>query len=144
VPSVLPAFIAGFRAYLHADLGFDSPDEYAAYGNLFKIWDWSHQQPGVDPEDYPKVPAPNVLPDLAMALTLNPGLHLLVEQGLYDLATPSFALKYNLDHLPVSPDVQQRIHVHYHAAGHMMYLNPPIAAQFRNNLVTFIRETDRL
>lgn len=29
----------------------------------------------------------NVLPDLAV--TMNPGLHLLVEQGLYDLATPT-------------------------------------------------------
>ena len=144
IPSVLPAFTAGFRSYLRADLKFEAEDEYAAYGNLFKIWDWSHAQPGVDPEDYPKVPAPNVLPDLASAMTMNPGLHLLVEQGLYDLATPSVALKYNLDHLRLTPEARQRVHVNYHAAGHMMYLNLPVAARFRSNLVGFIRETDGL
>lgn len=144
IPSVLPAFIAGFRSYLRADLAFDAPDEYAAYGNLFKIWDWSHAQPGIDPEEYPKVPSPNVLPDLALALTMNPGLHLLIEQGIYDHATPTLALKYNLDHLKLTPEARSRIRVNYHAAGHMMYLNLPIAAQFRSNLVGFIRETDRL
>ncbi len=144
IPAVLPAFTAGFRAYLRSDLKFEAEDEYAAYGNLFKIWDWSHAQPGVDPEDYPKVPSPNLLPDLATALTMNPGLHLLVEQGLYDLATPSFALKYNLDHLRLSPEARQRIHVNLHAAGHMMYLNAAVARQFREHLVGFIRDTDRL
>jgi carboxypeptidase C (cathepsin A) len=144
VPSVLPAFTAGFRAYLHSDLKFEASDEYAAYGNLFKIWDWSHAQPGVDPDDYPKVPAPNVLPDLAAAMTMNPGLHLLIEQGLYDFATPSVALKYNLDHLRLSPEARQRVQVHYHAAGHMMYLNPEVAPRFRSDLVGFIRETDGL
>ena len=33
------------------------------------------------------MPVTNVLPDLAVAMTMNPGLHLLVEQGYYDLAT---------------------------------------------------------
>jgi carboxypeptidase C (cathepsin A) len=141
---VLLAFTAGFRTYLHSELKFDQADEYAAYGNLFKIWDWSHAQPGVDPEDYPKIPASNVLPDLAMALTMNPGLHLLIEQGLYDLATPTGALKYNLDHLRLTPEARQSIRVNYHAAGHMMYLNLPVAARFRNNLVGLIRETDGL
>ena len=64
--------------------------------------------------------------------------------GLYDFATPSVALKYNLDHLRLTPEARQRVEVHYHAAGHMMYLNPPIAAQFRSNLVGFIRATDGL
>jgi carboxypeptidase C (cathepsin A) len=75
---------------------------------------------------------------------MNPGLHLLIEQGLYDFATPSVALKYNLDHLRLSPEARQRVQVHYHAAGHMMYLNPEVAPRFRSDLVGFIRETDGL
>ncbi len=58
----------------------------------------------------------NALSDLAVAMTMNPGLHLLVEQGL----------------------------VNYHGAGHMMYLNAPSARHLCENVVGFIRDTDRL
>lgn len=86
----------------------------------------------------------NVLPDLSMAMTMNLGLHLLVEQGLYDLATPTMALKYNLYHLRLTPEARQRIHVNDHGAGHMMYLNAPSARRFREDFVGFIHATDRL
>ena len=143
-PAIGPAFTAGFREYLHSELEFDEPDDYVVSGDLYKIWDWKHAQPGVSTEDYTQVPMTNALPDLSMALTMNPGLHLLVEQGLYDLATPTFALKYNLDHLRLTPEARKRIRVNYHEAGHMMYTNAQAARNFRNNVVGFIRDTDRL
>jgi carboxypeptidase C (cathepsin A) len=87
---------------------------------------------------------PNTLPDLSIAMTMNPGLHLLIEQGLFDLATPTHALKYNLDHLRLTPEARKRIRVNYHDAGHMMYLNATAARNFRENVVGFIRDTDRL
>lgn len=143
-PAIGPAFTAGFREYLHSELKFDEADDYVVSGSLFKDWDWKHAQPGVSDDDFSQVPMPNLLPDLAMALTMNPGLHLLVEQGRYDLATPAFALKYNLDHLRLTPEARQRIHVNYHDAGHMMYLNELAAGRFRDNVVGFIHDTDRL
>ncbi len=96
-PAVGPAYTAAFRQYLHAELKFDVPDEYVVSGGLYKKWDWRHEQPGVEGDKKGKVPVTNVLPDLAVAMTMNPGLHLLVEQGYYDLATPTHALKYNFD-----------------------------------------------
>jgi carboxypeptidase C (cathepsin A) len=143
-PAVGPAYTAGFREYLHSELKFDVPDDYVVSGELFKDWDWKHAQPGVITEDFPKMPMTNTLPDLAVAMTMNPGLHLLVEQGYYDLATPTHALKYNLDHLRLTLEARKRIHVNYHDAGHMMYLNEAAARRFRDNVVGFIRETDRL
>lgn len=143
-PAIGPAFTAGFRDYLHSELKFDETDDYVVSGNLFKDWDWKHAQPGVNGDDFSQVPTPNLLPDLQIALTMNPGLHLLVEQGRYDLATPTHALKYNLDHLRLTPEARQRIHVNYHEAGHMMYLNADVARHFRENVVGFIRDTDRL
>lgn len=143
-PAVGPAFTAGFQEYLHSELNFDEADDYVVSGGLYKDWDWKHAQPGVSADEYPQVPMTNTLPDLAMALTMNPGLHLLIEQGLYDLATPTMALKYNLDQLRLTPEARQRIHVNYHDAGHMMYLNAPAARRFRDNVVGFIRDTDRL
>jgi carboxypeptidase C (cathepsin A) len=143
-PAIGPAFTAAFREYLHSELKFDESDDYVVSGNLFKDWDWKHAQPGVNGDDFSQVPMTNTLPDLANALTMNPGLHLLVEQGRYDLATPAFALKYNLDHLRLTPEARQRIHVNYHDAGHMMYIHAPAAQRFREDVVGFIRETDRL
>ena len=143
-PAVGPAYTSAFLDYLHSELKFDEADDYVVSGGLYKDWDWKHAQPGISSSDSPVVPMTNALPDLAMALTMNPGLHLLVEQGRYDLATPAFALKYNLDHLRLTPEARQRIHVNYHDAGHMMYLNADAARHFRGNVVGFIRDTDRL
>jgi carboxypeptidase C (cathepsin A) len=142
-PAIGPAYTAGFRDYLHSELKFDVPDTYVVSGSLYRKWDWSHKQPGVGGDDG-KQPLTNTLPDLALALTTNPGLHLLVEQGRFDLATPAYALKYNIDHLRLPPGGRERIRVNYHDAGHMMYLNATAAGQFRDNVVGFIRETDGL
>lgn len=143
-PAVGPAFTAAFREYLHSELKFVEPDDYVVSGRLYDKWDWSHEQPGADGDEDDKVPMTNVLPDLAVAMTMNPGLHLLVEQGRYDLATPVHALKYNLDRLRLTPETRGRIRVNYYDSGHMMYLHQDSARQFRENVVGFIRETDRL
>jgi len=141
-PAIGPAYTAGFREYLHSELKFDVPDEYVVSAGLYRKWDWSHKQPG-DNDNF-KAPMTNMLPDLSLALTMNPGLHLLVEQGRFDLATPANALEYNLDHLRLPPGGRDRVRVNYYDAGHMMYLNPDSAQRFRDSVVAFIRETDRL
>lgn len=143
-PAVGPAFTAGFREYLHSELKFDVPDDYVVSGGLYRKWDWSHAQPGVVGDDGMKIPMTNTLPDLEVAMTMNPGLHLLIEQGLYDLATPTMALKYNLDRLRLAPEARRRIRVNYYDAGHMMYLKDSAGRRFRDNVVGFIRDTDRL
>jgi carboxypeptidase C (cathepsin A) len=141
-PAIGPAFTAAFREYLHSELKFDVPDEYVVSGGLYDKWDWRHEQPGVDGDENDQVPITNVLPDLEVALTMNPGLHLLVEQGRFDLATPAHALKYNIDQLRLTPEARERVHVNYYDAGHMMYVNLPAAQQFRDSVVGFIRKTD--
>jgi len=143
-PAVGPAYTAAFRSYLHSELQFDVPDDYVVSGDLYNKWDWKHRQPGAEGDEEHKVPVTNVLPDLAVALTMNPGLHLLVEQGRFDLATPTQALKYNLSRLRLTPEARARIHVNYHEAGHMMYVHQDSARRFREDVVGFIRETDRL
>ncbi|MGL6222747.1 MAG: carboxypeptidase, partial [Steroidobacteraceae bacterium] len=87
---------------------------------------------------------PNTVPDLAAAMTMNPGLHVLVQQGWYDLATPYLAMLMDIEHLDITPEARQRIRIDYYDAGHMMYLHDPSLQKFRNDLVGFIRATDRL
>jgi carboxypeptidase C (cathepsin A) len=139
-PAVGPAYTAAFLDYLHGELGFGRDEEYRI--SAFDVkWDWKHKQPGAD--DW-LTPVANTVPDLARAMTMNPGLHVLVQQGWYDVATPHFATKHDLDHLRITPEARQRIRIEYYEAGHMMYLHGPSMRKYRDDLARFIRETDRI
>ncbi len=137
-PAVGPAFTAAFLDYLHNDLNFGHDEEYQV--SAFDIeWDWKHQPPG----ERWWMPYPNLVPDLAQALVMNPGLQLLIQQGYYDLATPFAAMHFDLAHLDIPPEVRSRIAVEYYEAGHMMYLHPPSRQKFRADLVRFIQAATR-
>ncbi len=139
-PAVGPAYTAAFLDYLHGELKFDDAEEYRV--SAFDVkWDWKHQQPGSKVGD---ILAPNTVPDLARAMTMNPGLHVLVQQGWYDLATPYFVMQYDIDHLRITPEARKRIRTEYYEAGHMMYLHAPSMRKYRDDLAQFIRATDRL
>jgi carboxypeptidase C (cathepsin A) len=139
-PAVAPAYTAAFLDYLNSELEFGRDEEYRV--SAFDIeWDWSHKQPGAD--DW-ITPMPNTVPDLARAMTMNPGLHLLVQQGWYDLATPYFAMKHDIEHLDITAEARSRIRTEYYEAGHMMYLHEPSMRKYREDLASFIRATDRV
>ena len=139
-PAIGPAFTAAFLDYLHSELKFGKDENYQV--SAFDVeWDWKHQRPG---NHKGFSPIPNTVPALAMAMTMNPGLHVLVQQGWYDLATPYLAMKSDLDHLDITPKARQRIRVEYYDAGHMMYVHEPAMKKFRDDLAAFIRATDRL
>ena len=47
-------------------------------------------------------------------------------------------------HLDIPPEARERIRLEYYEAGHMMYLHEPSLAKFRDDVVRFVRDTDRL
>jgi carboxypeptidase C (cathepsin A) len=139
-PAVGPAYTSAFLGYLHDELKFGRDEEYMV--SAFDIdWSWKHKAPGSHGW---MTPLPNTVPDLAVAMTMNPGLHVLVQQGWYDLATPYLATMMDLEHLDITPEARSRIQVEFYDAGHMMYLHEPSLRKFRTDLVGFIRKTDRL
>jgi carboxypeptidase C (cathepsin A) len=139
-PAIGPAYTAAFLDYMHTELEFGRDEEYRV--SAFDVkWDWQHKQPGVDEWI---TPFPNTVPDLALAMTMNPGLHVLVQQGWYDLATPYLATVHDLEHLDITPEARKRIRFASYEAGHMMYVHGPSLAKFRDDLAGFIRDTDRL
>lgn len=139
-PAVGPAFRAAFFDYLHNDLAFGKDEEYRV--TAFGIdWDWAHRPPGGSGW---AVPWANLRGDLAMAMTHNPGLHVLVQQGYYDLATPLLATKHDIEHLDIAPEARERIRMEYYEAGHMMYLHQESLEKYRDDLASFVRDTDRL
>jgi carboxypeptidase C (cathepsin A) len=139
-PAVGPAYTAAFLDYLHEELKFGRDEEYRVSAFDMK-WDWTHKQPDADGW-FPG--PPNTVPDLARAMTKNPGLHVLVQQGWYDLATPQFVMKHDIDHLRITPEARGRIRIEYYDAGHMMYLHGPSMRKYREDLAKFIQDTDRL
>jgi carboxypeptidase C (cathepsin A) len=62
--------------------------------------------------------------DAAYAMTQNPNMRLLVQQGYFDLATPLGATQYFLDHLDISGDLRENITLKLYEAGHMFYVHP--------------------
>jgi carboxypeptidase C (cathepsin A) len=58
--------------------------------------------------------------------------------GYYDLATPYFASKYELNHLPIQATVRKNIEMHFYAAGHKIYATEPALQQLFCNVTAFI------
>lgn len=139
-PAVGPAFTAAFLGYMHEEMDFGVDETYRISGGV-EDWDWQHQPP--DTGGW-AVPWANLRGDLAMAMTMNPGLHVLVQQGYYDLATPTLATKHDIEHLDITPEARERIRLELYEAGHMMYLHQESMEKFREDLTSFIRETDRV
>jgi carboxypeptidase C (cathepsin A) len=139
-PAVGPAFTAAFLDYLHNELGFGRELEYVVSARDLE-WDWKHRPPGSRGW---AAPFATTVPDLAAALTQNPGLHVLVQQGLFDLATPYLATRHDLDHLRIQAEARKRIRVEIYEAGHMMYLHQGSMEKFKDDLASFIRDSSRL
>jgi carboxypeptidase C (cathepsin A) len=132
-PAVGPAHIATFNDYYREVLGVKTDRPYVGSARLYADWDQRHDTPGLG-----TVPVANTAVDLAWAMSQNPHMRLLVQQGYYDLATPYGATQYVLDHLEIPPARRGNIVVEYYEAGHMMYLHPESRAKFRRDLAAFI------
>jgi carboxypeptidase C (cathepsin A) len=135
-PAIGPAYTAAFLDYMHTELDFGRDEEYRV--SAFDVkWDWQHRQPGVDEWISP---FPNTVPDLARAMTMNPGLHVLVQQGWYDLATPYLATRHDLAHLDITAEARGRIRFATYDAGHMMYVHEPSRVQQSADLAAWVQE----
>jgi carboxypeptidase C (cathepsin A) len=133
-----PPFLAAFMDYYRSDLGVETDREYVVSGELWQKWDWQHAQP--DHGGF-KLPFPNTLVDLSLAMKQNPTMKVLVQQGYFDLATPHLATKYYIDQLQVPPHLRENVRLELYQAGHMMYIHEPSMARFKQDLAGFIRDS---
>jgi carboxypeptidase C (cathepsin A) len=81
--------------------------------------------------------------DLAHAMGINPGLRVLVLQGIFDLGTPLLATEFMVSHLDLRQDLRSHIEIEYYDAGHMMYLHGPSLKKFKTDVAAFIDARDR-
>ncbi len=86
-----------------------------------RAWDWGR---AVNPTES--------LTQLRQALALDPKLKVLVGHGLFDLVTPYFGSKLELDQLPVYGSAD-RVRLVVYPGGHMFYMRDASRAQLRGD-----------
>ena len=134
--AIAPAIVATFNDYYRQELKVESERQYVfAGGDVNQNWDERHAQP--DLGGY-KSPIANTAVDLAEAMTMNPKMRILIEQGYFDLAVPYRTVEYVIDHLDVAPEMRANVSIEYYDAGHMMYVHPPSMTKFKKTLGDFV------
>jgi carboxypeptidase C (cathepsin A) len=137
--SSLPLHIGAFgpRRVVVPDAELDPGGTYNIINNDYTLLDASD----IVFIDYPGV-GTNVMPDLAYAMKLNPGMRVMLTGGYYDLATPFFEGIYEMHQLPLPKNLQANISYHYYASGHMVYVHDDALKQFHSDVAAFIKETE--
>ncbi|WP_408250609.1 S10 family serine carboxypeptidase-like protein [Paraburkholderia xenovorans] len=114
-------------------LGYTAPN--ATYmplnDNIIELWDFSHDGQAL----------PDTIPDLLGALTLNPQLRVLSENGFHDLATPFLNTEKQLARLQTVPGLNPDLQVNFFQGGHMIYLDDVARPLMKRDLVRFYRGT---
>ncbi|MBM9402035.1 peptidase S10 [Gluconacetobacter azotocaptans] len=71
---------------------------------------------------------------LRKLLALDPGLHIFVANGYFDMACPFGTTRWTRDHIPVGAD---RIGLHIYPGGHMLYTRPESRAALWHDVEGF-------
>jgi carboxypeptidase C (cathepsin A) len=133
--AITGAFTAAFNLYVRDDLKFGQDKTYRVFADFKDAkWDWKH-----DGSDFGFFPgSPNVVRDMAQAIITNPRLHVEMEDGIFDLATPFFEVEYSTEHLGLPEELKKNIQHKYYEAGHMMYLRQEDLSNLKSNVAAFI------
>jgi carboxypeptidase C (cathepsin A) len=131
--AISSAYATLFNAYVRHDLKYGEGQTYLD-GALFDgvEWDFKHNSIPI---------STNVAPDLAEAMKTNPRLHVMVNGGYYDLATPFFAAQYEEKHLPIPDSLAKNIEYDWYESGHMVYVQRDSLKQLHDRVAAFIKST---
>lgn len=128
--AVLAPYSSAVNDYLRRELGFEEDRRYDVL-NMDVNEGWRFHEK--DRMGYPDTSI-----DLAIAMTQNPHLQVFFANGIYDLATPFFAIEHTVDHLKIDPELRRNITVETYDAGHMMYVHEPSRLRFKADLAAFL------
>jgi len=131
--AISSAYVSLFNDYVRKDLKYGEGQTYLP-GALFGAnqWDFKHNGNPV---------SVNVANDLAEAMKTNPRLHVMVNGGYYDLATPFFAAQYEEKHLPIPQSLAKNIEYDWYESGHMVYVRDESLKQLHDRVAAFIKAT---
>ena len=135
--AISSAYVSIFNDYVRKQLKYGQDKVFRPFADI-NHWDLNHRAPGASEALQQST---NVMPDLATAMKVNPGLHVLLTGGYFDLATPYYQGVFEMQHLPIPPSVQKNIEFAYFESGHMVYANENSLKQMHAKVVDFIRRT---
>lgn len=127
--------VAEFNSYVRNTLKFGKDMTYKPEINVFKYWDFKHQPPGAP---FPLPFTPNVMPDLASAMTHNPNLKVMLAGGYFDLGTPYYGAIYDMHQLPMTSQLKKNVSYAFFPSGHMVYLDPASHKSLHDKVAKFI------
>ena len=138
--AISPGYTALFMDYRHNTLKVNKANTYytSAYARKGFEWDWKH---AINGGGFPT--PPNTGTDMAIAMSRNPYLKILILNGLYDIATPFYGVEYSIDHLGLEKEIKANIIMKYYEAGHMMYTQRASLEQFKKETAEFILQTSK-
>jgi carboxypeptidase C (cathepsin A) len=138
--AISSAYVAAFNDYARKDLHYGDGRAFKPSIGTYRTWNWAHLQPGASPPANSRQGA-NVLPDLANAMKTNPTLKIQMHGGYFDLATPFYQGVYEMQHLPIPPELQANIEYQFYDSGHMVYAKDSSLKQLHDSVASFIRRT---
>jgi carboxypeptidase C (cathepsin A) len=127
--AIFGAYAAAMNDYVRTDLRFEADLPYEVIKAFYADWGW---------KDYANRYAP-VGDQLRQAMSMNPGMRVLVANGYFDLATPHYGSDYTVAHLALAPEIRENIAVTYYEAGHMMYVHRPSLEKLAGELRRFVQ-----
>jgi carboxypeptidase C (cathepsin A) len=130
--------IAQFNQYVRQTLNFGKDRTYKPSADVFMEWDFGHALPGA-PFKLPFTP--NVMPDLAAAMTFAPNMKVMLAGGYFDLGTPFYAAEFEMHQMGIQPELQKNISYHFYPSGHMVYLDPKVRQELHDDTVKFIESS---
>ncbi len=129
-------YVSLINDYLRRELGYPREIRFRpSAGGRVRPWNYheNSRRQGYNTNGYA-----NYAETLRAAMVRNPRLHVLVQSGYYDLATPYFASDYTVSHMQLPRSLRRNIQVEYYEAGHMFYLREADHAKSRKDFIDFV------
>ena len=136
--AVASAYVSTFNDYVRKELKYGQDKEFKPIIAVEKNWNFQHHLPGGAEVLAQSL---NVMPDLAVAMTYNPNLHVMLNGGYFDIATPFYEGIYEMQHLTIPPALHKNIEFAQYQSGHMVYAHEPSLKEMHAKVADFIRRT---
>jgi carboxypeptidase C (cathepsin A) len=137
------AFSTMLNHYVRTELGYKEDLPYAIYGNVYP---WNFLSSPEEAEPFPGSTRGrfggmnvSVADVLRRAMKENPFLQVFCANGYYDGATPYFGTEYTFSQMGLNGEFQDRVHMGYYEAGHMMYIHRPSHLKLKADVAEFIK-----
>lgn len=132
--AISSAYVSLFNEYVRHELKYGVGQTYLPEA-LFGSHEWDFKHKG-------NFLTTNVSADLATAMKQNPRLHVMVNGGYYDLATPFYAALYEDKHLPIPANLSANIEYDWYESGHMVYVRDESLKKLHDRVAAFIKSTE--